>query len=94
MVDAGGVQTALRLTSDMSPQNPNEVLCKAAKMKDGGTSTTAAGAGDVNVVVEALAKGEPQTDLSFFSCSPMFDTFGADDDPTKGEKDNCLCRAL
>ncbi len=56
-------------------------------MEDGGASTTAAGAGDVDVVVEGLEKGELKPDVGFFPCSPMFDTFGADVDAAKGEKD-------
>ncbi len=71
----------------MSPQDPDEVLCEAEKMEDGGTSTAAAGAGDVDVVVKGLAKGKPKTDVGFFPCSPMFDIVGADVYAPKGEKD-------
>ena len=84
-VDNGGVETALRLTSDTLPGNPDGTLCEGGKMEDGG-ATSAAGVGDGDGVVEGLAKGDPKTDVGF-PCSPMFDTTGADVDGPKGEKD-------
>ncbi len=86
-IDMAGVETALRLTSDKSPRNPDGAPCEAAKMEDDGVSTAAAGAGDIDVVAEGLAKGGPKTDVGFLPCSLMLDTIATDIDAPNGEKD-------
>jgi hypothetical protein len=84
----GGVEPALRLTSETLLGNPDGALCEAAKMEDDddGASTAAAGVGDAEGVVD-LAKGDdPKTDVAF-AWSPKFDKTGVDVDAPKGEKD-------
>ena len=74
------------MTSDALPGNPDGALCEAAKIEGGGATTAAAaGVGDVDGVVEGLAKGDTKTDVGF-PWSPMFDTIGADVDAPKDEK--------